>query len=383
MFESILEPIKVVSLRPGTPGREALAEVHLNAAVNWIQQAYAMGDGGISKGYDLLRRRWSPSYPETTGYSIPSLLNVSALCSRPDLKDLAVRLADYLLECATPEGGVVHWQAVNVDRPVVFDTGQVIFGWLAAYDASANPAYLHAARRAGDWLVSVQDPSGAWSRYQHLDVVKVIDTRVAWALLELDKRVQGAHYRAAAVHNLDWALTHQHADGWFGHCSFRPSDDPLTHTLIYTAEGFLECGLLLHDDRYVAAGQKTAAAALSKQAPNGSLASTFAASWKPTSRSSCLTGDCQAARLWLQCYELRGEEKYLDAAVRAIQFVAGTQQLQAANRAIVGGIAGSYPLAGHYERLKYPNWAAKFFIDAIVTLLQIEQKATTVLPYKG
>src|SRR5690606_13994062 len=146
--------------------------------------------------------------------------------------------------------------------------------------------------------------SGAWSQYQHLDVVKVIDTRVAWALLELDKRSPGAHYRTAAARNLDWAITYQHTDGWFENCSFRPSDDPLTHTLIYTAEGFLECGLLLHEDRYIAVGQKTAAAALSKQAPDGSLASTFAASWKPTSRSSCLTGDCQAARLWLQCYEL-------------------------------------------------------------------------------
>jgi uncharacterized protein YyaL (SSP411 family) len=310
-------------------------------------------------------------------------LNVSLVCSRPELKEFALRLADYLLRCATPEGAVVHWQAENAVRPVVFDTGQVIFGWLAAYQASNNPVYLQAAKRAGDWLVETQDASGAWKRYQHLDVVKVIDTRVAWALLELDRCSQGSQYRAAAERNLDWALTHQQNDGWFEHCAFRPGDDPLTHTLVYTAEGFLEGGLLLDEKKYLAAGQKAAAAILSKQSPDGSLSSTFGSGWKATSRSSCLTGDCQAARLWLQCYEFNGDERYLDAAVRAIQFVAATQQIHPANRNLAGGIAGSHPLTGHYERLKYPNWAAKFFVDAVLTLIKIEKDASTVLAYKG
>jgi hypothetical protein len=29
---------------------------------------------------------------------------------------------------------------------------------------------------------------------------------------------------------------------------------------------------------------------------------------------------------------------------------------------------GSYPLTGRYERLKAPNWAAKFFVDALLKL---------------
>src|SRR3990170_2467270 len=66
----------------------------LDAAIDWIQRAYAAaGDGGISKGYDLLRGRWAPSYPETTGYTIPSLLNAAAALNRPERRGRALWLA--------------------------------------------------------------------------------------------------------------------------------------------------------------------------------------------------------------------------------------------------------------------------------------------------
>jgi len=61
----------------------------------------------------------------------------------------------------------------------------VIFGWLAAFEFSHEKRYLNAAIQAGDWLVSIQHPSGSWKHYQHLGVEKVIDTCVEWALLML------------------------------------------------------------------------------------------------------------------------------------------------------------------------------------------------------
>src|SRR5262249_40590434 len=162
----------------------------------------ASTDGGISKGYHILRRRWSPSYPETTGYTIPTLLNAAATLGSSDSG--ATALADYLLRVATPEGAVGHWTAAP-SQPIVFDTGQVIFGWLAAYEASQKANYLEAATRAGNWLAANQDSSGAWTKYQHLGVVKTIDTRVAWALLELYRRTQQPAHRRAAERNLEWA----------------------------------------------------------------------------------------------------------------------------------------------------------------------------------
>jgi uncharacterized protein YyaL (SSP411 family) len=353
-----------------------------SAALDWIQRAhFSAGDGGISKGYDLLRGRWFPSYPETTGYTIPTLLNAVAALNRPELRVLALSLADYLLKSATPEGGVAHW-ASSTPYPIVFDTGQVIFGWLAAHDAGGERRYLHAAAHAGDWLVEVQHPSGSWKEHQHLGVEKVIDTRVAWALLELHRRTQTDAYRHAAMLNLDWAMQQQNHDGWFRHCAFVEKEDPFTHTLAYTAEGLFECGQLLGDMRHIGSARRMADALLARQRPDGSLAGTYDPAWRETSRSSCLTGNCQMARLWLRLYETFGQRVYYDAARKAIAYVARTQQLRSSNLNVRGAIAGSQPLYGRYERFKYPNWAAKFFVDAVLTLDRVDT-GTHPLPYVG
>lgn len=350
---------------------------HLQEAVSWLLAAREhSADGGIPAFFDLLRGRWAPSYPETTGYIIPTLLaSASYLDKRDDLRAAATASADYLLDARTAQGGVGHWRAGRGQSvtPLVFDTGQVIFGWLAAWRETKNAAYLQAAQHAADWLVGVQSDSGAWIRHQHLGTVKVIDTRVAWALLEVAEVTSSPSYVAAATRNLDWALSQQRPNGWFRHASFRPGQDPFTHTIAYTAEGFLESGLMLDEASYVTSAQQVSRALLELQRPDGSLASTFDADWQPTSHSSCLTGDCQMALLWLRLYRLSGDMSYLDAARKAIAFVASTQNLSSSNPNIRGAIAGSYPIYGRYERLKYPNWAAKFFIDALLALQELDQ----------
>ncbi len=358
------------------PKEAALAhnaiEPRLQAALDWIGCAQsASGDGGISKGYHVIRRHWWPSYPETTGYTIPTLLNAAVALGRTDLRTLALSLADYLLKAATPDGAVVHW-ADPSSQPVVFDTGQVLFGWLAAYSASQDVRYLEAATRAGNWLTSIQDNSGAWIKYQHLGVVKTIDSRVAWALLELYRQTKQDGYRQAAVRNLDWVLGQQDGDGWFKHCAFRETEDPYTHTLVYTAEGLYESGCLLDDERYIDAAIRTADSLLARQRADGWLASTYGSGWRATSRSSCLTGDCQASRLWLLLFTLRNNPAYAEAAERSILFVSRRQNLTASNLGVRGGIAGSTPIYGRYERFTYPNWAAKFYVDALLTLRATE-----------
>ena len=348
---------------------------HLEEAVSWILTAREQSrDGGIPAYFDLLRNRWAPSYPETTGYTIPTLLACAARLQRPGLRTAAIALADYLLTTRTPEGGAGHWKRREGQHgtPIVFDTGQVISGWLAAWRETDSAAYLEAAVAAADWLAGVQSESGAWVRYQHLDTVKVIDTRVAWALLELAQVTSRPSYVAAAQRNLDWALGQQQPNGWFRHATFRAGEDPFTHTIAYTAEGLLESGFLLNEPRCIKAAEKVARVLLEGQRPDGSLASTYSSTWQPTSRSSCLTGNCQVALLWLRFYSLSRDSCYLDAARKAIAFVAATQDVRTSNANIRGAIAGSYPIYGRYERFKYPNWAAKFFVDALLALQEVK-----------
>lgn len=354
---------------PPAPPRLEDIQPHLEAALAWIECACrAAAGGGIAKGFDLLRDRWSPAYPETTGYTIPTLLNAARFLNRRDLEQTAFKLARFLLNEFNRQGGIIHWEAITGGEPIVFDTGQVIFGWLAAYRHANDPAFLNAARRGADWIVSVQDTAGCWRQGQYKGVVKTIDTRVAWALLELYAITGETAHRESAIRNLDWALGNQHEDGWFANCAFLPAEDPYTHTLAYTAEGLLECSRILNEQRYHRAAQKLADALITRQRRDGSLASTYAAGWQPTSRSSCLTGNCQLARLWLILHRHTRQQQYLDAAQKALAFVAQTQPLTCRLADIRGAIFGSHPIHGPYERFKTPNWAAKFFIDGLLAL---------------
>lgn len=346
---------------------EAGLLVHLDAAVSWLVRAQEKaGDGGISKGYDLIRGKWASSYPETTGYTIPTLLNVAKKINDSRLFPFIKQLGEYLLSQANDRGGVVHWDSRKYGVPIVFDTGQVIFGWLACWQVFKENRFLDSAIQAGEWLVAIQSPDGGWKKNQHLGVEKVIDSRVSWALLELFKHTKKEKYQVAAQSNLDWVLAQQHQNGWFDKCAFHESDYPITHTLAYTAEGLLECGIRLNAQRYINAAKLTADAFLSVQRKNGSLAGTYDQNWHAKSFSSCLTGNCQIANLWLRFYRITGQKDYLDAAMKAIQFVTGVQDVSTRNSDIRGAIPGSYPIYGSYERLKYPNWATKFFIDSLL-----------------
>ncbi|HWQ03782.1 MAG TPA: hypothetical protein VN452_00340 [Longilinea sp.] len=341
----------------------------LLAALEWLKRASQAVDGkGISKGYDLLRSCWFPAYPETTGYTIPTLINATRFLEQKEWREFGYRQAEFLLGQMNEDGGIFYWdqRSGQQPQPVVFDTGQVLFGWLAAYCDGGDERFLQAAARSGDWLAKYQEPEGMWKKYQHLGVSKVIDARVAWAMLELYRLSGQASHRDAAVRHLDWVLSQQHNDGWFENCGFTPQADPYTHTIAYTAEGLFRSGELLSDERYLDAGKRTADQLLRLQRPDGSLASTYGSGWRVTDHTSCLTGNVQMSDLWLALALRNQQPEFKTASQKALEYVCHLQDLETDNLNVRGGISGSFPIYGKYERFKYPEWAAKFFISAIL-----------------
>jgi hypothetical protein len=47
-----------------------------------------------------------------------------------------------------------------------------------------------------------------------------------------------------------------------------------------------------------------------------------------------------------------------------------------------GGIKGSLPIYGRYAPLQYPNWATKFFIDALLSKKAALNGPTRGLPHE-
>ena len=84
------------------PGRNKKAEFndneHLSAAIKWLETAQdATTDGGVAGRYSL-SSGWSSSYPETTGYIIPTLLRLEEVFEKAAAEDheYMVRTSDAL-----------------------------------------------------------------------------------------------------------------------------------------------------------------------------------------------------------------------------------------------------------------------------------------------
>ena len=130
-------------------------EKHIKGAMEWMSYAQKQNnDGGVSAMYSLLEG-WHPSYIETTGYIIPTFLNYGEISKNFIYKKEAIEMADFELRSqlasgAFPGGG-------KKDMPIVFNTGQVLFGLCRAYEETKDEKYRKAADKAADWLLSVMD----------------------------------------------------------------------------------------------------------------------------------------------------------------------------------------------------------------------------------
>jgi uncharacterized protein YyaL (SSP411 family) len=342
--------------------RPATLDAHLEAAVRWLEHAHdRTARRGVSYGYSL-RGGWKPAYRETSGYIIPTLYRAADALGRPELEERAVEVARWLLHEQRPDGSFAnpHYGPDGI----VFDTGQVLFGLVRAFERTGDDDLLAAAERAGQWLARVADGDGRWRTHEHFGTPHVYNTRTAWALLRLDEVAHDDRRVSVARANLDWAVRSQRPSGFFDDAAFTPGADAFTHTISYTICGLQESGWLLGDDTYVAAARRCADATVTLLADDGSLPGRITTDGAPASRSVCLTGNCQFSIVWAKWFELTGDERYRDAATRALSRVLATHRIEHPRSEFAGAVAGSSPVWGRYAPMSHPNWAAKFLVDA-------------------
>jgi hypothetical protein len=345
-------------------------EVRLAELMSWLARAQdATPDNGVAQAYFFREKRWASSYPETTGYIIPTFFEYARLTGKSEFTERALRMADWECVIQLPEGGI---QASTIDahkvQPTVFNTGMVIFGWVTAYRETGYEKYLRSAQKAASWLMSIQDSDGAWRKFGSLvtaTTVNTYNTRVAWSLLELNRVAPDMTLVTSAKRNLDWALKQQRPNGWLSNNCLLDNAQPYTHTIAYAMRGFLEAGDILRDERYVNAAIKIFGGIRPHIGAVGFLAGRFDAEWNPTVRYCCLTGNAQLAINAFRLCETKGENLHADAQ-KLLDFVLGVQNLSSDDINRKGAIPGSSPVSGGYHPYQYPNWAAKFTADAIM-----------------
>jgi hypothetical protein len=188
---------------------------------------------------------------------------------------------------------------------------------------------------------------------------------------------------AGAKRNLDWALSQQTESGWFASNAFTPDRSPFTHTIAYAIRGFMESGVLLGEERYLQAAVRPARALANVQRQDGWLAGSYRDGWIADATSyCCLTGLAQMSLNWTRLAQITGEEGFRARARAGLDYLKTTQKLATPDAAVRGGIAGSSPIWGDYSRFEYPNWAAKFFSDALM-MDMTDTPVPPVAPIRG
>lgn len=358
-------------LRASDPGSAAA----IAAALDWLCRAQDQSrshDGGVAHNFSLIDG-WSTSYPETTGYIVPTFLELAARSGRDDVRARARRMLEWLVSIQLENGA---FQGGKLDSlpvaPVVFNTGQILLGLAAGQRAFGT--FLEPMCRAADWLVSIQDADGCWRQGASPFAAagdKAYDTHTAWGLLEAARVAPDRPYGESALRNIRWALTHQQPNGWFSRCCLSDPDRPLTHTLGYALRGVLEGWFYARDPALLAAARRTADGLLGALQPDGFLPGQLAPDWSPAADWACLTGTVQIAYCWLALHRETGDARYLNAGRVANRYVRRTMSLGGADD-VRGAIKGSFPVDGGYRTWEFPNWSAKFLIDSLLLEADLE-----------
>ncbi len=347
-------------------------EIHLAAAAAWILESQrATPDDGMAHSYDIRTGAWMASYPETTGYAIPTLYDYAHHFDKPLYRDAALRMARWEVAEQLPDGGIrAGTMAAEVVAPTIFNTGQVLFGLARASRESGDASIHESLVRASDWLVGAQDADGCWRRHVSPFAHSkngTYNTRSAFGLVRAFEVVGDPRYLEAADRNVAWALSTGLANGWLpGNCLTTNADDrALTHTIAYSIRGILEVGVATENPTYIRAALTMARRVAERQNADGSLSGYLSPQWEPLNDWSCITGNSQMALNWYRIAKITGEHDLTENAKAANRFNMRLQKLDGPTTTR-GAMKGSHPIGEDYMQWRFPNWAAKFFMDGLM-----------------
>ena len=292
----------------------------LSRSIRWIK-ANVIPDKGIivSSGKRM-------SYPEVTGYFIPTLYKIGE-------KDLAKQFACWLTTVQLSDGSI---PGPSDRRSYAFDTGQVVRGWVAAFPDM--PELEEPLRRACDWLVGSSESSGrlpvpsasTWSLGDRGSIPEGLHIYVLPSLREAGRLLGEKPYLEFVERSLSYYK--KNADL----TNFERSN-ALTYFFAYVQEALFDLG----EEGLAREGMENVSR---YQMDNGAVPAYFDVSWV------CSTGLAQLALVW---YKL-GEIRRADSAMNFLEILQNSS----------GGFWGSYGIGANYFVSEEISWAVKYYIDA-------------------
>jgi hypothetical protein len=361
-------------------------ESALRGVAGWLACAQdATDDGGIAGRYRLVGG-WSSSYPETTGYLIPTFLTLEEVLGDPTWRARAQRCVDFLLSIQLPSGAFPGMEiADNRSEPSSFNSAQIVHGLLEWHRTTQDRRVVDPIVRAARWVCAVQDEDGAWRRHFYQQVACAYSAHAACWIADVGEYLGIPELIDCARRNLRWVLQLRDPQtGWIDRCGFSSADHAArrahTHTIAYTLAGLLHMSEHLQIAEGIDAVETAAGRLLDRLERSHSLPAVLDWRWRGQSDYVCLSGNAQVAAIWFKLAERTHDVRYVNAAFKALDEIKRAQAMGSSREGVRGGIPGSLPIGGDYIPYAFPNWAAKFFVDALCAKAGWLRSATVTPP---
>ena len=343
----------------------------MKLAADWLNKAQDVGsDNGYSSHYDL-NLGWATSYPEVSGYIIPTMLDYAKIVNDVKIDNNIIKCSDWLISIQLPSGAFQGRLIGDLPvTPVIFNTGMILFGLKEAFLKTKDLKYRDSATKAADWLVDVQSSDGLWRKHLTLNGTGEshdYHTRVSWGILEINKIHKKDEYLSSATKNIEWVINnHQNKNGWFTHTDLleEKNNEPLIHFLVYTIRGILECGRILDNNKWIDSAILAARGLLNSQIENGRIFARYDSNWNPTVNWVCLTGVAQISIVYTLIYKLTNDSIWIESADENIKYL--LKNVGSKVPEINGSLSGSMPVNESYMTNCYISWATKFLLELLI-----------------
>jgi len=345
-------------------------KIHLALAGKWLLNAQLVNnDGGYAHSYSLYEG-WGKSYPETTGYIITTMINISEYLRNESYVFSSFKAGEWLLSIQQEDGSFLDLSG----EKQIFDTGQIIEGLTSLYKKTNDEKFLISAKRAGNFIVENQDGDGKWSKFTYNNIPHTYYSRVAGNLLKLYEITGDEKYKISAEKNLQWVIKQQNENGYFKFSAFRNNELPYLHNIVYILEGLWKGYKILKNEIIFASFIKTVDKLLEiNKERDLILYSQYDENWNYFRKDKCIVGLAQWAGLLLNLYKFTKKEDYYSQAIKTI-FYLKSKQIQRGGKNILGALPDTIPIWGNYRKFTFSNWTVKFFVDALLMRENFKQK---------
>jgi len=342
--------------------------IHIVMASDWLLKSQkATKDYGYSRGFYLYKNGWDKSYIETTGYIIPTLLDVYRLTNNKEYKESAIKAGEWLLNIQKENGAFTD---IDKNIELVFDTGQVLYGLIALYEledtsSALKEKYKKAIVNASNWLCNIQDSDGSWTKFGFNSIPHAYYSRVSSILYRAGILFNNSLFKERSNKHISWVLSSQMENGFFNNLKFSEDEEPLLHTIVYVLEGLYDYYTLTKDKRVFEALLKNAnrLKEINKKR-DLLLCSQYDINFNCINTERCITGLAQWSALSFKLYRVTNNQDYLIHAQKTLYYLKSKQFKENSN--LKGSLPGSVPFWGIYAPYSAVNWGVKFYIDALV-----------------